>query len=157
MDGQTTFTVQYGGQQFMLSLRVADDGFIPAFEEAAVQLAIAPFLLHVYTLPEEFWSDEVRVCRLMNLIVAEAQDGGWRRTAPDGQVAITPIPWRSWLDLDRDEIRPIVEGFFLRSAQKIGRLKTSKTFMGHSLQACIVFASALVTADSSMPSTPPEA
>lgn len=129
MIGTGPYHVQWEGEVYRLSLRTAPDGFIPAWEESAAQLIIAPFALRECALPPEFFLDEIRVTRLLRLIIAEAQAGGWVVRDAGGE-RFVQIPWPSWFDLDREVIEQMVKDFFFFVTAKIERLQSSKSFMG---------------------------
>lgn len=128
-----TFAVKFGGQDYHLSLRLADDGFIPAFEETAAQLIVFPFVTSECRLPDEFWMNEARVCALLALITEEGRRGGWIAESPTGERKFTPFPWGSFYDLEISALKEIALGFTARLNEKMQRLAPSMTFIGINL------------------------
>ena len=151
-DRATLLEIGYQGQTHKLTMRVGPDGYFSARDESAIQLIVMPFLAGSYAVGNEFYADEYRVCRVLNLIVTEAQSWGWNIENSDGTKTFLRFPWDAWYDIPLADIRKIVEGFFLHAEQKIRRLETSPTFMNLSLQDCVTFVSARLIPSTSKPS-----
>ncbi len=119
------YRVRYKGQEYILSLRTCDDGYVSGYERSAVELIVTPFLMGAFRLSNEFYADESRVNRLLNLILTEGSEGGWLK----GDKFI-PLPWRSWCELDETFIRECSKDFFYSFTAKTQRLNASLNTMG---------------------------
>lgn len=149
--GGTSYVVHHQGQTYSLTLRVGSDGFFTAREEAAVQLIVQPFMRGAYTVAEDLYADEFRVSRVLSLVVAEAQYGGWIKDKHDGDRDLTPFPWLSWYDLPLADIRAIVEGFFFSVASRTRQSTSSTISMNRNLVDSISYVSLLLIQSTTMP------
>lgn len=140
-----TYWAQFNGQRYPLHLRMSDDGFIPAYEVAAAQSLLVPFITKRLTLPDEFWTDQIYMSRVMNLICEEGTMGGWMKA--NGE--LDPLPWRTWFELDFELLQEMVRDFFSRLRGKIERLNPSLSFMTVNLWPAFISASNLLKIESS--------
>ncbi|HOJ03273.1 MAG TPA: hypothetical protein PK916_04645 [Bacteroidota bacterium] len=122
----TKFLAEYGGRRYALHLRTSDDGYITAYERAAVDLLLEPFLARPTLSIQEIMVSETRTSGVLNLILTEGARGGMDIKDRHGDITFEPLPWAFWYELDADLIVHILHSFFFFVARKIERLRTSE-------------------------------
>jgi hypothetical protein len=136
----TSFRVQWEGQDYVLSLRLSPDGFLPQWEVSAYHV------LAENTDSSLVIRDESACNQFMRIIVDHVREGLVRTTAGP----LVPIPWTSWFDLPTDVVEGLTVAFFHSFAAKTKRLRGCSTGTPAPKEP-----GQTSTAETSSPSTPP--
>jgi hypothetical protein len=116
MPERDTWTIRYGGAEYTLRLRLADDGYVTGYQRAAVAQIIGEHTDR-YGRPVSIFADPARADRFFTLACRIPEHRG----AP-----VEAVPWETWLELDADVLGQIVDRFFLSLLPRLERSNASE-------------------------------
>lgn len=131
-----SYRIMHGGQEFVLPLRVCEDGYLSGFQRAALELIMQGYLQGTSVV-----TDPALAARFFPLALDLS--------------GLPAVPWATWLELDTDVLEEVARDFFDGARRKIGQLTSSS--VATRLKPAVDLISANVTWLRTTSSTPPAA
>lgn len=116
MHDADTWTIRHGGAEYILRLRLADDGYVTGYQRAAVAQIIGEHTDR-YGRPVSIFADPARADRFFALVCRTPEHRG----AP-----VDRVPWETWLELDAAILGAIIDRFFLSLLPKLEKSNGSE-------------------------------